>query len=60
MALYDGVEICKAMRKMRKGKRMSEQEVKIFMDENGRLYVVTENGYRYILVPYEKNGVFAE
>lgn len=39
---------------------MSEQEVKIFMDENGRLYVVTEDGNRYILVPYDRNGVFAE
>ena len=39
---------------------MSEEEVKIFMDENERLYAVTENGDRYILVPYEKDGVFAE
>ena len=39
---------------------MSEQELKIFIDENERLYAVTENGDRYILVPYEKDGVFAE
>lgn len=39
---------------------MNEQEVKIFMDENGRLFAETENGERFILVPYEKNGVFAD
>lgn len=39
---------------------MSKQEVKIIMDENGRLFVVTEDGDRYILVPYDRNGVFAK
>lgn len=39
---------------------MSEQEVKIIMDETGRIYVETEYGERFILVPYEKNGVFAQ
>mgnify|MGYP006923223721 CR=1 FL=1 len=43
-----------------KGKVMNEQEVKIIMDENGRLYIELEDGSRLILVPYDRNGVFAE
>lgn len=39
---------------------MNEQEVKIIMDEKGRLYAVTEDGERFILVPYDIIGVFAE
>ena len=38
---------------------MAEQEVKIVMDENGRLFVETESGERFIIVPYDRNGVFA-
>jgi hypothetical protein len=38
---------------------MEENEVKIVIDENGRLFAVTIDGKRFILVPYEKNGVFA-
>ena len=37
---------------------MVEQEVKIIMDENGRLFAETKDGNRFILVPYDKNGVF--
>ena len=37
---------------------MKEQEVKIVMDEYGKLYVITEDGKKYALVSF-LTGVFA-
>ena len=38
----------------------SEQEVKIIMNDEGRLFVEDEYGNRYLMVPWDKNGVFAK